>query len=153
MKYNVTESKLKIYLAVKMWLALGKKEFMCLVVLETGTDNLAEDLSVRLYDLECLIKAWFGCFLSAKICFSSAFAASSLLCSSAGSVSLGMPMMLRLLFWTRWISFARYSWSPPHTGEAYSSSGRIFVQYTVVPTSDGSCAGSLLNSVASCLPS
>ena len=25
-----------------MRLALGKKEFMCLVVLETGTDNLAE---------------------------------------------------------------------------------------------------------------
>ena len=123
-----------------MRLALGKKEFMCLVVLETGTDNLAEDLSVKLYDLECLIKAWFGCFLSAKIRCSSAFAASSLLCSSAGSVSLGTPMMSRLLFWTRWISFARYSGSPPHTGEAHSSSGRIFVQYTVVLTSDGSCA-------------
>ena len=39
-----------------MRLALGKKEFMCLIVLETGTDNLAEDLSVKLYDLECLIK-------------------------------------------------------------------------------------------------
>ena len=104
-----------------MRLALGKKEFMCLVVLETGTDNLAEDLSVKLYDLECLIKAWFGCFLSAKIRCSSAFAASSLLSSSAGSMSLGTPMMSRLLFWTRWISFARYSGSPPHTGEAYSS--------------------------------
>ena len=34
-----------------MRLALGKKEFMCLVVLETGTDSLAEDLSVKLYDL------------------------------------------------------------------------------------------------------
>ena len=62
-----------------MRLALGKKEFMCLVVLETGTDSLAEDLSVKLYDLECLIKAWFGCFLSAKIRCSSTFAASSLL--------------------------------------------------------------------------
>ena len=51
-----------------MRMALGKKEFMCLVDLETGTDNLAEDLSIKLYDLGCLIKAWFGCFLSAKIC-------------------------------------------------------------------------------------
>ena len=50
-----------------MQLALGKKEFICVVVLETGTDNLAEDVSVELYDLECLIKAWFGRFLSAKI--------------------------------------------------------------------------------------
>ena len=32
-KYNITESKLKIYLAAKIRLVLGKKEFMCLVVL------------------------------------------------------------------------------------------------------------------------
>ena len=81
-----------------MRMAQGKKEFMCLADLETGTDNLAEDLSIKLYDLGCLIKAWFGCFLSAKICCLSAFAASSLLCSSAGSMSLGMPMTSRLLF-------------------------------------------------------
>ena len=62
-----------------MRLALGKKEFVCLFILETGTDNLAEDLSIKLYDLECLIKAWFGCFLSAGIRCNSAFAASSLL--------------------------------------------------------------------------
>ena len=71
-----------------MRLALGKKEFMCLFVLETGTDNLAEDLSVKLYDLECLIKAWFGCFLSAKIRCSSAFAASSLLQNVPASISI-----------------------------------------------------------------
>ena len=41
-----------------MRLALGKKEFMCLVVLETGTDNLAEDLSVKLYDLEFSCSLW-----------------------------------------------------------------------------------------------
>ena len=124
-----------------MRLALGKKEFMCLVVLEIGTDNLAEDLSVKLYDLECLIKAWFGCFLSAKIHCSSALAASSLLCSSAGSVSLGTPMhdvetsVLDLLDF-----ICEVIWEPTPHGEAYSSSGRIFVQYTVVPTSGGSCA-------------
>ena len=56
MKYNVTESKLKIYLAVKMRLALGKKEFMSLVVLKNCTDNLADDLRIKLYDLGCLIK-------------------------------------------------------------------------------------------------
>ena len=31
-----------------MRLALGKKDFECLVVIESGTDNLAEDLSVKL---------------------------------------------------------------------------------------------------------
>ena len=82
----------------KIRLVLGKKEFMCLVVLENGTKSLAEDLSLKLYDLGYLIKTWFGCFLSARIRCSSAFAASSLLCSSAGSESLGTPMMSRLLF-------------------------------------------------------
>ena len=71
---------------------------MCLVVLDNGTKSLAEDLSLKLYDLGYLIKTWFGCFLSARIRCSSAFAASSLLCSSAGSMSLGTPMMSRLLF-------------------------------------------------------
>ena len=54
--------QVKIYLAVKMRLALVKKDFECLVVLESGTDNLAEDLSVKLSNFLCLIKAWFGCF-------------------------------------------------------------------------------------------
>ena len=31
-----------------MRLALGKKDFECLVVIESGADNLAEDLSVKL---------------------------------------------------------------------------------------------------------
>ena len=47
-----------------MWLALGKEEFKCLVVLDNNADNLAEDLSLKLYDLGWLMKAWFGCFLS-----------------------------------------------------------------------------------------
>ena len=80
-----------------MRLALGTKEFMCLVVSENGTDNLADDLNVNFYDLVCLIKAWFWCFLSARIRYRYAFAASSLLCLSAGSVSLGTPVMSRLL--------------------------------------------------------
>ena len=45
-----------------MRLALLIKDFECLVALESGTDNLVEDLSVKLCDLWCLIKAWFGCF-------------------------------------------------------------------------------------------
>ena len=44
---------MKIYLAVKMRL----------VILENGTDNSAEDLSVKLYDRGYLIKAWFWCLL------------------------------------------------------------------------------------------
>ena len=82
----------------KIRLILGKKELMCVVVVENGTENLAEDLNVKLYDFGCLIKTWFGCFLSARIRCSSTFAALSLLCSSAGSVSLGTPMMSMLLF-------------------------------------------------------
>ena len=91
----------------KIRLVLGKKEFMCLFVLENSTENLAEDLSVKLYDLGYLIKMWFGCFLSARIRCSSAFPASSLRCSSAESVSLGTPMMSRLLLdpSERWYSF------------------------------------------------
>ena len=46
-----------------MRLALGKKEFKCLVVPENGTDNFAEDLNLNLYDLGSLMKAWFGVFL------------------------------------------------------------------------------------------
>ena len=45
-----------------MRLPLVIKDFECLVVPESGTDNLAEDLSVKLCDLWCLIKVWFGCF-------------------------------------------------------------------------------------------
>ena len=71
--------QVKIYLVAKIRLVLGKKEFICLVVLENGTKSLAEDLSLKLYDLGYLIKTWFGCFLSARIRCSSDFAASSLL--------------------------------------------------------------------------
>ena len=42
---------MKIGLAFEMRLALGKTEFKCLVVPENGTHNLAEDLSLDLYDL------------------------------------------------------------------------------------------------------
>ena len=31
---------------------------------DNNADNLAEDLSLKLYDLGWLMKAWFGCFLS-----------------------------------------------------------------------------------------
>ena len=40
-----------------MRVALGKKEFKCLLVLENGTYNLAEDLGLNLHDLGGLIKA------------------------------------------------------------------------------------------------
>ena len=39
--FNI-ESKLQIYCVVKMQLALGRKDFKCLVVLENGKNNLAE---------------------------------------------------------------------------------------------------------------
>ena len=45
-----------------MRLALVIKDFECLVILESGTDELAKYMSVKLCDLWCLIKAWFGCF-------------------------------------------------------------------------------------------
>ena len=56
MKYIITESKLKNFLVAKTRLLLGKKELMCLVVLEKGTENLTEDLSKKLYDLGYSIK-------------------------------------------------------------------------------------------------
>ena len=55
-----------------MRLALGKEEFKCLVVLKNGAYTLAEALSLKLYDLGWLMKAWLGCFLSARIRSSSA---------------------------------------------------------------------------------
>ena len=39
MKKKTKMSKFKIYWAVKLWLALAKEEFKCLVVLRNGTDR------------------------------------------------------------------------------------------------------------------
>ena len=49
-----------------MRLALGKEEFKCLVVTENGAYNLVVALSLKLYDVKWLMKAWLGCFLSAR---------------------------------------------------------------------------------------
>ena len=49
--------QVKIYLAIKMRLAPVIKDFECVVVLDSGTDNLVEDLSVNSCDLWCFIKA------------------------------------------------------------------------------------------------
>ena len=56
---------------------------------------------------------------------------------SVGRDVLGIPMISRHLFGIDCNSSARYFGKPPHNGEAYSRSGRILVQYIVMPISVG----------------
>ena len=59
------------------------------------------------------------------------------LSSSVGRDVLGIPMISRHLFGIDCNSSARYFGKPPHNEEAYSRSGRILVQYIVMPISVG----------------
>ena len=55
--------------------------------------------------------------------------------SYVGRDVLGILMISRHLFCKDRNSSARYFGKLPHTGEAYSRSGRILVQYIVIPIS------------------
>ena len=79
--------------------------------------------------------------ISFTILSHSRFVATLHLSSNVGRDVLGILMISRYLFCIDCNSSARYFMGkPPHTGDVYSRSGRILVQYIVIPISVGRIA-------------
>ena len=76
-----------------------------------------------------------GCYLALWEIFDSGGVATLYLSSSVGRDVLGIPMISRHLFCIDCNSSAKYFGKLPHSGEAYSRSGHILVQYIVMPIS------------------